>query len=736
MAVLASDTFTGTNGAAWSSTWTTGLTPTGGSTQIQGNAGRFTTGSNAGTYQGSNRIARRVNITAPANAVALFSFTWPTLKRCYPGFWIRSTNTSLDSQGGYAIIVNPDLNNWAIQERASYSGASLPTGTSGDNVAFAFTAGVKYWCRFGAVGSAIKARIWEDGDPEPSTWDKEATDTTYTTGGSGCGFSIGAGATSGGLETIDIDDFLLEDAFPAAAPIEMDSTSALTLGRTGTAFVSKFAASTTNLGFSVSGVASVLRPAAGASALTIAATSTATPTRMVGGASSLSLSTSATGTTTKPVSGSLALVLAATATATRTAVFNAAAALVVGRTATASVLRPSSATAAFTIGSTSTATVTKVVQSVAPLTIASSATAFNNARIDANPTGLTLSASATASVGGQTEALAGLVLASSATASLNRALGSTAPLVLGSAATVDVARTLQGTAPISVGGLAVGTVVHPVDSAATLALSATADMAVQSPETMTADASLVLGATATGAKATTGQGTSPITVSTVGEIQASRPLTATTSVTTVSVSASATVERGANAVSTTTITTGASAWMLKPSGGLIDLVMATTASIASSLVNGGQAGISIHASATATITAPSPIDEGDEFLLSVQRELTHAYILENPSTIILRPRQRQRTDSGGYTLVDEIARAEQIMRVIEMSTYSANGVTRTETGFQRKRDYQLMCEWDAVIEVDDVFFYDDVRWIVRSFMPENGYEIRAIVERIGDSTNG
>jgi hypothetical protein len=215
MAALASDTFTGPNGSAFSATWTTGINPAaGGSTLIQSNAGRFTTGSVAGTYQSTNRIARRVAITAPVNAVALFSIRWPTAVRAYPRFYIRSTNTALDTQGGYWIELNPDLNNWSIGKGTAYASTSLPTNTTADRVAKTWVAGAKYWVRFGVVGSELKARVWDDGSPEPAHWERTATDVTHAGAGSGCGLTIGAGSTSGGGETVDLDDFSLITAFP------------------------------------------------------------------------------------------------------------------------------------------------------------------------------------------------------------------------------------------------------------------------------------------------------------------------------------------------------------------------------------------------------------------------------------------------------------------------------------------------------------------------------------------
>lgn len=208
MTTLASDTWTGSNGDPWGSTWTTGLTPAGGGATIQSNAGRLTCGT-AGGYSGADRVARRVDITAPTDAVALFKFRWPGGEETFPLFYVRSTNTSLDTQGGYFVSFDFGGDSVAVGVGSSYSSTDL------DTFAFSFAADTWYWCRFGVVGSALKARVWADGGSEPAAWDSEVTDTTHAGAGSGCGFTVGAGAAGG--ERWEVDDFTLEDVFPSTA---------------------------------------------------------------------------------------------------------------------------------------------------------------------------------------------------------------------------------------------------------------------------------------------------------------------------------------------------------------------------------------------------------------------------------------------------------------------------------------------------------------------------------------
>jgi hypothetical protein len=206
LTTLASDTWTGTDADPWGATWTTGSTPAGGSALIQGNAGRLTTGS-AGGYAGADRVARRVDITAPVDACVLFRFRWPDGDECFPRFYVRSTNTALDTQGGYYVSLNRPSGNWSIGKSSAYTSTTL-----GTTVTYTFTSGAWYWVRFGVVGDAVKARVWADGASEPTTWDREVTDTTHTVAGSGCGFTVGGGAL--GQREFDVDDLTLDDVFP------------------------------------------------------------------------------------------------------------------------------------------------------------------------------------------------------------------------------------------------------------------------------------------------------------------------------------------------------------------------------------------------------------------------------------------------------------------------------------------------------------------------------------------
>ena len=98
-------------------------------------------------------------------------------------------------------------------ELASVSATSLVLGSRNGGVFNAIDSGVTqadilglkanswYYCRFRVNGTSLKARIWEDGKEEPSTWQLDAVDSAI----SAAGWS-GVGANFSGT-TVDYDWF-------------------------------------------------------------------------------------------------------------------------------------------------------------------------------------------------------------------------------------------------------------------------------------------------------------------------------------------------------------------------------------------------------------------------------------------------------------------------------------------------------------------------------------------------
>lgn len=119
--------------------------------------------------------------------------------------------------------------------------------------------------------------------------------------------------------------------------------------------------------------------------------------------------------------------------------------------------------------------------------------------------------------------------------------------------------------------------------------------------------------------------------------------------------------------------------------------------------------------------------------LSTQRLLTKAFIDTMPIELVLTPRTKVKTATGGTDFVEETPRAAQVMRLIE---YTSEIGQAPEASFgnvarQRYSQYELLGEWDAQLEVYDIFEFDNDKWNVVELLYNNQWEKRARVERFG-----
>lgn len=120
--------------------------------------------------------------------------------------------------------------------------------------------------------------------------------------------------------------------------------------------------------------------------------------------------------------------------------------------------------------------------------------------------------------------------------------------------------------------------------------------------------------------------------------------------------------------------------------------------------------------------------------LTLQRSLTHQFILTQPVTLVLQPRQRVRTASGGWQLQNTVPRAPQVMRLCEPSTVDQIMPAvpmAAQDGQVRKVVFMLLGEWDSVIGKDDTFTLDGAEFEVGEVAIFNGWEQRASVIRHG-----
>ena len=420
MSVIASDTFTGSNGAAWSATWTTGLSPAGSSSTIQSNAGRLVNGS-AAAYNGTGRVSRRIASGNVADAVVLFKFRWPaTVNRAYLQFWLRSSESNanlLDSQSGYAFQASLENPGWDVLANSAYSGLS---GFTGGSVSKTWATGVWYWVRFGVVGTTVRARVWDDGSPEPGTWDFTETNSGISSSGA-WGFSKGQGGDPSAA--VDLDDFSADTTWPGTSH-SLDATNTLTLSQSGTIGNSRPLDSTNALTLAQTAAAISSRVLAGTNALTLTQGSTIVSSKTLAGTNALTLTQTADAVNNRSLAATNALTL------TQTAVLDVSSANVVGLDSTNPLV----------LAQTGTIANSRKLDGLNTLALAQSATAFLDRPLDAtNVLALTQTAGVSLSrlLDANTNAL---TLVQSAAAISNRALAASNALALTQTASLTLTR--------------------------------------------------------------------------------------------------------------------------------------------------------------------------------------------------------------------------------------------------------------------------------------------------------
>lgn len=119
--------------------------------------------------------------------------------------------------------------------------------------------------------------------------------------------------------------------------------------------------------------------------------------------------------------------------------------------------------------------------------------------------------------------------------------------------------------------------------------------------------------------------------------------------------------------------------------------------------------------------------------LDVQRRLTKAFIATAPEQVVLRPRVKGETSTGGTVWQQGVPRPVQTMRLVEPSTVNvlAPAPQLTTDGQVRKVAFLLLGEWDAVMGQYDTFTLHGHEWEVVQLAHFNGWEQRASVARYG-----
>jgi len=120
--------------------------------------------------------------------------------------------------------------------------------------------------------------------------------------------------------------------------------------------------------------------------------------------------------------------------------------------------------------------------------------------------------------------------------------------------------------------------------------------------------------------------------------------------------------------------------------------------------------------------------------LRLHRKQTKAFIDANPIALALVPRTSVNTGTG-QKWTDGIQREVQTLRLIDQTpTFGPEpGTVLASDGRQRKAEYQLLGEHDAVVGKYD-YWIDSagIRFEVSNLIHRNGYEVRAAVIRYGE----
>jgi peptidoglycan/xylan/chitin deacetylase (PgdA/CDA1 family) len=103
-----------------------------------------------------------------------------------------------DARNGYTAVITHTSTGavkWSLNRVVNAGGSGTLTLGSGTLLSSG-AAGTKWWIRLDVQGTQIKARFWQDGTTEPTTWKANASDSQWTSGRPALGVYVGSGLTS------------------------------------------------------------------------------------------------------------------------------------------------------------------------------------------------------------------------------------------------------------------------------------------------------------------------------------------------------------------------------------------------------------------------------------------------------------------------------------------------------------------------------------------------------------
>jgi hypothetical protein len=187
VAIIFSDTFTGTDGAAPAADWTVSGT-TGATETIQSNALQLHTGT-LGTFSDVSRVILTKTGTTLADFEVLVSFVFtttfpPTYSFCIFGRGSGDWNNNDNPDTWCKAEISTDGSVSLGYRLASGTKTTIVSGGAGTVTGLA--AGQPFFCRYRQTGTSIAAKWWKnDGGvtPEPASWTLSGTQTAVTAAG-------------------------------------------------------------------------------------------------------------------------------------------------------------------------------------------------------------------------------------------------------------------------------------------------------------------------------------------------------------------------------------------------------------------------------------------------------------------------------------------------------------------------------------------------------------------------
>lgn len=205
MTVVFSETFTGTNGDSWDSNkWTTGALSSG-VVDIQGNGGRMqAAGAN---YTSCRALADGTSgMSSIGDQRVTGTFQLADASEQYAQIYLRHDGgwgTGPVADNAYWIEIRPIQFELTLFKNVSGSASTLQTQTSRAD----YSTDLHHFI-FECTGTTIRAKVWNDSDSEPGSWDVSVTDTSHSSGILGFGQYNGGATTA---RTVTFDDIEVDN---------------------------------------------------------------------------------------------------------------------------------------------------------------------------------------------------------------------------------------------------------------------------------------------------------------------------------------------------------------------------------------------------------------------------------------------------------------------------------------------------------------------------------------------